>query len=180
MEFFIVSAVVIIIIVFIARSPSSQSSTTRPTSQHAAEQLKDREYKIIKQLAKLSTESSNIICNLQATDADMRRHEKLKTQITELEKERNSISSKLSKANNTTEQATQELNSLLHNHVKLVMLLIKKKGFTEEQANTAILNKIELRQRQYQIKGLSEEQALEKAGRDVYRLAEQSSEFFNS
>lgn len=177
MEFFIVSAVVIIIIIFIARSSSSQPSTTIHTSQHTTEQLRDREYKIIKQLAKLSTESSNIICNLRATDADMRRHEKLKIQIAELEKERDSIKSELSKASNITEQTTQELNGLLQNHVKLVMLLMKKKGFTEEQANTAILNKIELRQRQYQLKGLSEEQALERAGRDVYRLTEQSSEF---
>ena len=57
-------------------------------------------------------------------------------------------------------------------HVKLVMLLVENRGFTEEQANTAILNKIESRKRQYQDRGLDEDRALEKAVRDVYKLAD--------
>lgn len=65
-----------------------------------------------------------------------------------------------------------ELNTLIKKHTALVELLMSKKGFTEEQANNSILNKIEDRQRQYQEKGLSEEESLEKAGADVYSIVE--------
>ncbi len=174
MEILIILAGVIFVIALIVKSSSNQNPSTEQTSQHTAEQLRDRGYKISRQLAKLSTESSNIICNLRATDADMRRHEILKAQMAALEKEEESIKIELSNINKTIEKPSPEFSHPLQNHVKLVALLMKNKGFTEEQANTAILNKIETRKRQYQSKGLSEEQSLEKASRDVYRLIEKN------
>lgn len=63
-----------------------------------------------------------------------------------------------------------ELTSLVKKHAALSALLMEKKGYTEQQANTAILNKIESRKLQYLEKGMSKEAALEKSASDVYSL----------
>ena len=65
-----------------------------------------------------------------------------------------------------------DINEMMLKHVKLIEVLIEKNGCTEDQANKFILNKIEHRKTQYQKKGLSEQEALEKSSLDVYQLAE--------
>ncbi|MHA6495524.1 hypothetical protein ACX0MV_20100 [Pseudomonas borbori] len=162
MEAIIVLVIIVILVVLIAKALPNQPSLTEYTDQYSSEQLQGRSYKISKKLAKLTTESTNIICNLQATKEDIWRYERLKNEIAVLEKENQAIKAELITRANATKKTTQELSEVINSHATLVILLMKEKGLTEDQANTAILNKIEARKNQYQLKGLSEEQALEK------------------
>ena len=98
MEVLILIAIVVIAIIFF-KSPSNKESTSEQAVPNKAEQLLERSFKINKQLAKLSTESVKIISNLQASDSDMRRHEKLKLQMEALDREAESIKTELSKIN---------------------------------------------------------------------------------
>lgn len=61
-----------------------------------------------------------------------------------------------------------KLTGLIKKHAELVVLLMRKNGYTEEQATAEILNEIDLKKIQYQKEGLNENDALEKASVDVY------------
>lgn len=99
MEILIILAAAIVVFVFIAKPSSAKPLTPEQLNQYTEEQLWGQRRKLGKRLADLSKESVNIALNLRATDADMRRHEKLQEEIAVLEKEIESIRAKLSKMN---------------------------------------------------------------------------------
>lgn len=96
MQVLIILAAAIVVLVFIAKLFSAKPPTPEQLNQYTEEQLWGRRKQLASRLSKLSTESVKIALNLRATNADMKRHEKLEEEIAVLEKEEELIRAKLS------------------------------------------------------------------------------------
>ncbi len=172
MEIILVT-VAVIIAVLIFRSSMKQEPKPNYKS-HEPENLDDRQRAINRSLAKLSTESSNIICNLQATESDMQRHKRIQEKIKELEKEKTAIKNQLSKININTESVHQESIESTQKRAALAITLMKEKDITEEKANAIILNKIKIHQLKYSLNEINKDQSFELAAQEVYELLEKN------
>lgn len=177
--FFIVLFVVLFSGFFSGRSSVSPVGSENKNSQNREGFLKDRESKIVRQLARLSTKRNKITLNLRASESELRYADKLDEQITRLEIEYEPIRQELAAINESRRlikrQELEEQLALFDKHKKLVLLLVGRKKCTREQANTAIYRNIARRQQKHQNDGLSKDDAKKKAEAEIYSIVDRES-----